>query len=143
MLRWSRAGCERPVQCAAATIPDVRSDDLLSLFLVQDVAHIDGGYRPRVGLNVPSDGLSLAGFQVIMYGRFWVITEERISILETLNGGGCLDRTSRQAPRDACRSRPSSSSGAARTSLRVFSASPPTNELDDPRKLKRKVLANH
>jgi hypothetical protein len=28
-----------------------------------------------VGFNVPSDGLSLAGFQVIMYGRFWVITE--------------------------------------------------------------------
>ena len=35
----------------------------------------DGGYRPRVGFNVPSDGLSLAGFQLIMYGRFWVITE--------------------------------------------------------------------
>jgi hypothetical protein len=28
-----------------------------------------------VGFNIPSDGLSLAGFQVIMYGRFWVITE--------------------------------------------------------------------
>ena len=27
---------------------------MLSLFLVQDVAHIDGGYRPCVGLNVPS-----------------------------------------------------------------------------------------
>jgi len=25
--------------------------------------------------NVLNEGLSLAGFQVIMYGRFWVITE--------------------------------------------------------------------
>ena len=66
--------------CAARSIR--RSDHprrpkaitLLSLFLVQDVAHIDGGYRPCVGLNVPSAWL-LAGFQVIMYGRFWVITE--------------------------------------------------------------------
>ena len=48
---------------------------LLSLFLSQEVAHIDGGYGPRVGFNVPSDGLSLAGFQVIMYGWFWVVTE--------------------------------------------------------------------
>src|SRR6516162_5786072 len=33
------------------------------------------GIALTVGLNVPSAGLSLAGFQVIMYGRFWVITE--------------------------------------------------------------------
>jgi hypothetical protein len=30
-----------------------------------------------VGFNVPSDGLPLAGFQVIMYGRFGVITEAK------------------------------------------------------------------
>ena len=33
------------------------------------------GTRPRVRVNVLSVGLSLAGFQVITYGRFWVITE--------------------------------------------------------------------
>jgi hypothetical protein len=26
-------------------------------------------------VNVLDDGLSLAGFQVIIYGRFWVFTE--------------------------------------------------------------------
>jgi hypothetical protein len=36
---------------------------------------LTGGYRSSVGFNVLSDGLSLAGFQVIMYGRFRVITE--------------------------------------------------------------------
>ena len=41
----------------------------------QDVTHIDGGYRPRARVNVLDEGLSLAGFQVIMYGRIWVITE--------------------------------------------------------------------
>ena len=47
-------------------------DDLLFLFFVQDIAHIDGGYRPRVRVNVLDCGLSLAGFQVTTYGRFWV-----------------------------------------------------------------------
>jgi len=49
---------------------------LLFLFFVQDVTHIDGGYRPLVRVNVLDLGLSLAGFQVIMSGRFWVIAEE-------------------------------------------------------------------
>jgi len=48
---------------------------LLFLFFVQDVTHIDGGYRPLVRVNVLDLGLSLAGFQVIMSGRFWVIAE--------------------------------------------------------------------
>jgi hypothetical protein len=43
---------------------------LSSLVRVQEVAHIDGGYRPPVGLNVPNDGLSLAGFQVICMAGF-------------------------------------------------------------------------
>jgi hypothetical protein len=35
---------------------------------------------PRIGIiNVLSDGSPLAGFQVITYGRFWVITEDRTS----------------------------------------------------------------
>src|SRR6516162_6964764 len=37
------------------------------------------GIALRVGLNVPSAWL-LAGFQVIMYGRFWVITEAIVMI---------------------------------------------------------------
>jgi hypothetical protein len=49
--------------------------DLLFLFIAQDIAHIDGGYRPCVEINVLNAALSLAGFQVIMYGRFWVFTE--------------------------------------------------------------------
>jgi hypothetical protein len=49
---------------------------LLFLFFFQDVTHIAEGNRPRLGINVLDCGLSLAGFQVIMDGRFWVITEE-------------------------------------------------------------------
>src|SRR5215472_7687720 len=50
-------------------------NDLLFGFFAQDITHIVGGYRPRARVNVLNEGLSLAGFQVIMYGRFWVITE--------------------------------------------------------------------
>jgi hypothetical protein len=50
-------------------------DDLLFLFFAQDVAPIDRRYRPRVRVNVLGNALPLAGFQVIAYGRFWVITE--------------------------------------------------------------------
>jgi hypothetical protein len=52
-----------------------QSDDLLFLFFVQDVTHIAEGIGPRVVINVLDGGLSLAGFQVIINGRFWVITE--------------------------------------------------------------------
>jgi len=48
---------------------------MLLLFFVQDVTHIAEGIGPRVGTNVLDGGLSLAGFQVIINGRFWVITE--------------------------------------------------------------------
>jgi hypothetical protein len=51
-------------------------DHLLFLFLVQDIAHVDAGY-PRVRINVLDQSLPLAGFQVIIIGRFWVITEAR------------------------------------------------------------------
>jgi hypothetical protein len=47
----------------------------LFLFFSQDVTHIAEGTRPRVGINVLDYGLSLAGFEVIIDGRFWVITE--------------------------------------------------------------------
>jgi hypothetical protein len=32
---------------------------------------------PRGDVNVPGDYFSLAGFEVIMHGRFWVLTEAR------------------------------------------------------------------
>jgi hypothetical protein len=52
-----------------------QSEDLLFLFFGQDVTHIAEGIGPRVGINVLDSGLSLAGFQVIIDGRFWVFTE--------------------------------------------------------------------
>jgi hypothetical protein len=48
---------------------------LLFLFLAQDIAHEDGGYRPHVRVNVLGDGLQLAGFQMTLTGRFWVTPE--------------------------------------------------------------------
>ena len=51
-----------------------QSQDLLFLLFVQDIAHAHGGYKsPRVSMSQTS--LSLAGFQVILIGRFWVIAE--------------------------------------------------------------------
>jgi hypothetical protein len=61
-------------RCWTTSQPPQRDDLLFDLF-AQDVTHIVGGYRPRARVNVLNEGLSLAGFQVIMYGRFWVITE--------------------------------------------------------------------
>ncbi len=52
-------------------------DHLLFLFLVQDIAHVDEGY-PRVRINV-LDRLTVAGFQVIIIGRVWVITEDYVA----------------------------------------------------------------
>src|SRR5215475_8422901 len=76
MPQWSRVGCARLVRFAAATIPGALTL-LPAVFFPRSrrCSHIDGGYRSPSGFNVPSDDLSLAGFQVIMYGRFWVITE--------------------------------------------------------------------
>ncbi|OLD47809.1 MAG: hypothetical protein AUI63_03700 [Gemmatimonadetes bacterium 13_1_40CM_2_60_3] len=77
---------------------------MLFLFFVQDVTHIDGGYRPLVRVNVLDLGLSLAGFQVIMSGRFWVIaegvrnrpsgSEKRLELrkVDAVGGGGAQDR---------------------------------------------------
>jgi len=49
-------------------------DYLLFLFFIQDIAHADGAYPP-VGMS-RTLALSLAGFQLIIIGRFWVITED-------------------------------------------------------------------
>jgi hypothetical protein len=54
---------------------------LLFLFLAQDIAHEDGGYRPHVRVNVLGDGLQLAGFQMTLTGRFWVTPEAFVSEL--------------------------------------------------------------
>ena len=48
-------------------------DYLLSFFFAQDLAHADEGYKALRRCQRP--GLSLAGFQVIFIGRFWVIAE--------------------------------------------------------------------
>jgi hypothetical protein len=34
---------------------------------------------PSSDVNVPGDYFSLAGFEVIMHGRFWVLTEDSCS----------------------------------------------------------------
>jgi hypothetical protein len=34
------------------------------------------GIRPRVKINVPSDAFVLVGFEVTLYGRFWVTPED-------------------------------------------------------------------
>jgi hypothetical protein len=70
-----------------------QSEDLLFLFFGQDVTHIAEGIGPRVGINVLDCGLSLAGFQVIINGRFWVITEGKIApprMVVHRNGGYVL-----------------------------------------------------
>ena len=41
------------------------------------VTHIDRGYALVSEFNVLDDGLSLAGFEVTLYGRFWVTPKAR------------------------------------------------------------------
>jgi hypothetical protein len=36
---------------------------------------------PRGDVNVPGDYFSLAGFEVIMHGRFWVLTEANLKVV--------------------------------------------------------------
>ncbi len=74
-----RDECRYSAGFAAATSPPPQGDDLLFLFFFQDVTHIAEGNRPRLGINVLDCGLSLAGFQVIIDGRFWVITEDQLT----------------------------------------------------------------
>jgi hypothetical protein len=42
---------------------------------------------PRSDVNVPGDYFSLAGFEVIMHGRFWVLTEAIVPLLHELMVG--------------------------------------------------------
>jgi hypothetical protein len=65
-----------------------QSEDLLFLFFGQDVTHIAEGIGPRVGINVLDGGLSLAGFQVIIDGRFWVFTKDGAVRLSAFDANG-------------------------------------------------------
>jgi hypothetical protein len=60
-----------------------KRDDLFLLFLVQDIAHVDGGYSSRPGNVLTS--FSLAGFQVTTVGRFWVTAEDQFELSAQLH----------------------------------------------------------
>jgi hypothetical protein len=65
-MRRSLDAPQRPAQ------PSQR-DDLLFLFFAQDIAHVTERNAPPV--QCPDSAISLAGFQVSTYGRFWVSPE--------------------------------------------------------------------
>jgi len=48
---------------------------LLFFIFVQDIGHAHGAYKPPPA-SMSQTLLSLAGFQVIISGRFWVIAED-------------------------------------------------------------------
>lgn len=50
--------------------------DLLSLLVAQDVGHAGGGTIRSPAASTSWASLLMAGFQVSIYGRFWVSTEE-------------------------------------------------------------------
>jgi hypothetical protein len=52
-----------------------QGNHLLFFRFVQDVAHIDEGYRALRRIQRPRASFSLAGFQVTFIGRFWVTAE--------------------------------------------------------------------
>jgi hypothetical protein len=58
-----------------------KHDYSLTFLFVQDIAHIGGGY-PSAVVNVLL--LSLAGFQLSPFGRFWVSPEDEV--LNPLHG---------------------------------------------------------
>src|ERR1019366_960058 len=60
-----------------------QSEDLLFLLFVQDIGHAHGAYKPPRE-SMSRTPLSLAGFQVILIGRFWVIAEAQVESLVLL-----------------------------------------------------------
>jgi hypothetical protein len=50
---------------------------LLLFIVAQYVAHGPEATLPHDDVNVPGDYLSLTGFEVTTYGRFWVIPEDQ------------------------------------------------------------------
>src|ERR1019366_359831 len=61
-----------------------QSEDLLFLLSVQDIGHAHGAYKPPRE-SMSRTPLSLAGFQVILIGRFWVIAEVSARAVLTSN----------------------------------------------------------
>jgi hypothetical protein len=62
---------------------------LLLLVFAQDIAHLVAEYSPRQ-IQCPGP-TSLAGFQLITYARFWVLTEEIVCFLSGLSQKRPLD----------------------------------------------------
>src|ERR1019366_3927518 len=58
-----------------------QSEDLLFLLFVQDIGHAHGAYKPPRE-SMSRTPLSLAGFQVILIGRFWVIAEAKLGLVD-------------------------------------------------------------
>jgi hypothetical protein len=56
----------------------------LFLLFVQDIGHAHGAYKPPLA-SMSQTLLSSAGFQVILIGRFWVITEDEVPQPEKCN----------------------------------------------------------
>ena len=69
--------------CAAATIPVVPARGFaVSYLLSRRYAHRQR-VAPRIGINVLDRDLSLAGFEVTAYGRFWVTAEAQAHMRHT------------------------------------------------------------
>src|SRR5439155_14346924 len=96
-------------------------DDLLFLFFVQDIAHAGGAY-PAASMSRTS--LSLAGFQLIIIGRFWVTAEAIVCFAGRVE----LNRTPRESRTEHVRvSAPRSVSSNNRTdAARIFHKRGPT-----------------
>ena len=62
-------------ECGAGPVQPPQGYDLVFLFIAQDIAHMRRVTSLRLN-QCPEHGLYMAGFQVIIYGRFWVSTED-------------------------------------------------------------------
>ena len=62
-------------ECAATTIPAARARELAVSYIPSRRYSHRRRVSPRVGTNVQDRGLSLAGSEVTLYGRFWVTLE--------------------------------------------------------------------
>jgi hypothetical protein len=55
---------------------------LLSFIVAQYVAHALQASWPCCVVNVPNDFFYMAGFEVTLYGRFWVTPEDLVHHFE-------------------------------------------------------------
>src|SRR5208337_3310381 len=88
-----------------------QSYDLLFLLFVQDIGHAHGAYKPPRE-SMSRTLLSLAGFQVIITGRFWVIAEDiaGVGILARFSISGRAMSADTLTPGSKSKPAPSSSS---------------------------------